>query len=74
MAQESRGQGDSGVLSVPTTDAAQRLLELWSKGPEPDVRLFLAGQDGLSPSQAVVILCVDQRERWTRGQRKQVED
>jgi len=48
---------------------AQRLENLWRQGQRPDVSDFLSKQENLTPPQVVAILCVDQHQRWQRGER-----
>lgn len=48
---------------------AQRLENLWRQGQRPDVLAFLSKQENLTPSQIVAVLCVDQQQRWQRGER-----
>jgi len=48
---------------------AQGLENLWRQGQRPDVREFLSKQKGLTPSQIVAVLCVDQQQRWRTSER-----
>ncbi len=66
-AASSRNASDS-------TDPVGQLLQLWQQGQQPEVRSFLARLGGdLSPTQVAAIVRIDQRERWTRGERIQAE-
>jgi serine/threonine protein kinase len=48
---------------------AQRLENLWRQGQRPDVLEFISKQENLTPPQIVAVLCVDQQQRWQRGER-----
>lgn len=47
---------------------AQRLLDLWSEGPPPDLRAFLDQAGVLAPTELLEVLRVDQQERWEAGE------
>ena len=50
-----------------------RLSALWRQGQEPDLLAFLAGAGRLSAAELTDALCTDQRQRWLRGQRPEIE-
>jgi serine/threonine protein kinase len=62
----SRGLGSSE--SPPA-----RLSALWRHGQEPDLKAFLDRAGRLSAAELTEVLCTDQRQRWLRGQRPEVE-
>jgi Tol biopolymer transport system component/predicted Ser/Thr protein kinase len=47
---------------------------LWRQGRPPDLGAFLARAGSLSAEELVDVLCVDQRERWLRGERPPAEN
>jgi eukaryotic-like serine/threonine-protein kinase len=55
-------------------DPAYQLWQLWQRGERPDVGEFLAGQEGLSLTQCLGVLRVDQQQRWLHGERVTAED
>jgi hypothetical protein len=54
----------SNHSSVPASDPAERLSQLWRQGRRPDVAAFLADAGTLGPTQAAAVLRVDQGQRW----------
>ena len=46
---------------------------MWRQAKLPDLRTFLAGEGKITSEQLSQILCVDQRERWLRGERPETE-
>ena len=50
-----------------------RLSALWLHGQAPDLRAFLAGAGHLSAGELTDVLCINQRERWLRGDRPEIE-
>ena len=49
------------------------LWELWRQGQKPDVRHYLDQSGTHSQEQVLAVLLVDQRERWTAGEKVLVE-
>ena len=46
---------------------------MWRQAERPDLSTFLAWAGQITPEQLSQILCVDQRERWLRGERPDTE-
>jgi hypothetical protein len=65
----------SGLSRSPgsSADPVARLFALWRQGQEPDLKEFLAGAGLLNAAELTDVLCTDQRQRWLRGQRPEVE-
>ena len=59
--------------SGPSEGAVARLSGLWRQGQEPDLKEFLAGAGLLNAAELTDVLCTDQRQRWLRGQRPEIE-
>lgn len=59
-------------------DDLRALWRIWRQSPEgsprPDVWDFIASLGPLSPSQILSIVIVDQRERWSIGERPRLEE
>jgi eukaryotic-like serine/threonine-protein kinase len=49
--------------------SARALWQLWRDGRRPDLAPFVEAASALSPSQLVDVIRVDQRERWSIGDR-----
>jgi serine/threonine-protein kinase len=60
--------------SRPITGPAAQLSALWQQSPAPDLAAFLEQAGTLSAEQLATVLCVDQRQRWLRGERPPAED
>jgi serine/threonine protein kinase len=54
-------------------DPVQRFYDLWRQGQQPDAHAFLATLANLPAADAQAILAVDQRERWSRGDKVTAE-
>src|SRR5438876_1182241 len=48
-------------------EPAEQLLRLWEQGQQPDLDTFLSQIGSPTSEQLIVILRVDQRQRWQRG-------
>ena len=59
----------SGPDPAPAADPAARLWLLWQQGRRPELAAFLAGAGGLSPTQLLAVLRIDQEQRWRHGER-----
>lgn len=46
---------------------------MWCHAEKPDLRTFLAAVGNITAEQLSQVLCVDQRERWMRGERPETE-
>lgn len=69
--------GKGGCPSPPKIgdETPEQLLgRLWNDGQCPDLDGFLATQGPLTPTQLAALTCVDQYERWLRGERPLAED
>ena len=64
---------DLSRATGPSHSPVARLSALWLHGQAPDLRAFLAGAGHLSAEELTDVLCTDQRERWLRGERLEVE-
>jgi serine/threonine-protein kinase len=64
----------SGFLPRASKEPATQLSELWRRAAAPDLTTFLDQAGPLSAEQLAAVLCVDQRQRWLRGERPLVED
>jgi serine/threonine-protein kinase len=64
----------TGVLSSVSEGPATQLSEMWRQAAAPDLNAFLDQAGTLGPEQLASVLCVDQRQRWLRGERPLVED
>ena len=53
--------------SLDPMEPAEQLLRLWEQGQQPDLDTFLSQIGSLTPEQMIVILRVDQRQRWRQG-------
>ncbi len=60
--------------AVPSHSAVRRYLELCESGRLPDLRQFLGFSGDLPLGEVVSVCLADQRERWLKGERCQVED
>jgi urea transport system substrate-binding protein len=68
--------GDPSDLSgspVSSEGPVAQLSALWRHDREPDLRAFLAGAGRLNAAEVTEVLCTDQRQRWLRGQRPEVD-
>src|SRR5262245_43220875 len=52
------------------TDLAALWSRAWDAGQPPDLDAFLALHPGADSDEVVAILCLDQRRRWERGDRR----
>src|SRR6516164_8738675 len=57
----------SPLDSLDPLDPAEQLQRLWEQGQRPDLDTFLTQIGSLTPEQMIVILRVDQRQRWQQG-------
>src|SRR5262245_60662456 len=67
-----RGNGTytaHGQVAVALGSAADEFERLWQQDKLPEVQDFLARAGGLPLPELVTVLCVDQRQRWSRGER-----
>src|SRR5262249_37379299 len=51
------------------SDAADELSRLWQSGQAPELGEFVMRSGVLSPAELAAVVCVDQRARWSRGER-----
>jgi serine/threonine protein kinase len=56
------------------SELARQFAELWEQAPPPDVRQFLADAGEVTPAQLSEVLRIDQRERWSRGERPRIDE
>ena len=79
--------GASDSIEPPETSSETNTLEepdsnknlsaqfsaLWRQAGKPDLTAFLAQAGSLTTEQLSQILCADQRERWLRGERPEID-
>jgi predicted hydrocarbon binding protein len=77
-----RGSVDAEKPVVPPAPAGEQASNetpsaqfsaMWRRAEGPDLKTFLAAVGKISAEQLSQILCVDQRERWMRGERPETE-
>lgn len=80
----SAGTGGSVSREKPVAPAASlqasnetpssQWSAMWRHAERPDLKTFLATVSNLSAEQLSQILCTDQRERWLRGERPEIDE
>jgi predicted hydrocarbon binding protein len=70
---EITARTDTPEESESKNDLSAQFSALWRHAQKPDLKTFLAQAGAITAEQLSQILCVDQRERWLRGERPQVE-
>lgn len=59
---------------APNETPSAQFSAMWRHAGRPDLKTFLAAAGNISAEQISQILCTDQRERWLRGERPEIED
>ena len=67
--------GETVTLEGPESmeDLSAQFSALWREAAKPDLKVFLARAGAITAEQLSQILCADQRERWLRGERSEIE-
>ena len=66
-------RSDLSPFDCHSEEVAGQLEQLWQQDQPPELKVFLAHIGELSPAELVVMLRIDQKHRWKRGERVNAE-